>query len=138
MQIRESNRFPQIFGTVFAVFGVVALVGAAVGIYGVMAFTVRQRTHEVGLRIALGSSPRAVLRLMLRQGLIQVVAGLVVGLPLASALGRLLNVALFDVHPVDPPVFLAVAGVLLVVGLVASFIPARWATKVDPMVAMRE
>lgn len=121
----------------FTIFGAAALFLATVGLYGVLAFSVSQRTHEVGLRVALGAAPGDVTRLVMRQGLRQLVTGTVIGLLLAAGLGRLMSFVLYQVEPLDPVVFGGIAVILMVTGMVASYLPARRATRVDPLVAMR-
>ena len=123
--------------TLMSVFAALALVLAAVGLYGVMSYVVTARTREFGVRMALGAPRAAVLRLVVRQGLLTVVAGLAVGLAGAVAATRLLAGLLFGVKPLDPLTFGAVPAVLLVVALVACWLPARRATRVDPMAALR-
>jgi predicted permease len=118
-------------------FGVLALVLAAVGLYGVMAYSVAQRTREIGIRMALGAQRKHVLGLVLKQGAMLVSAGVAVGLAAAFAATRLLASLLFGVSPVDPVAFAATSGLLLVVALLASYIPARRATRVDPLIALR-
>jgi putative ABC transport system permease protein len=122
-----------LFGTLAAV----ALGLTAVGVYGLLAFSVAQRRHEIGTRMALGASRANVLRMVLQQGLLLTAIGLVIGLAAALALGRYLATLLFGVKPNDPLSFAAVAALLLAVGLLASLLPARRATRVDPMVALR-
>jgi ABC-type antimicrobial peptide transport system permease subunit len=136
-RIDQETWIFSIFGTLFMVFGGVALFLAAVGLYGVMAFTVARRTPEVGIRLALGASRGQVLAMVLRQGMGQVGLGLVFGAGLAFLVSRGIATILFDVSPNDPMVFGGIALVLAVTGLIASLIPATRATKADPAHALR-
>ncbi|HKC89525.1 MAG TPA: FtsX-like permease family protein, partial [Blastocatellia bacterium] len=120
-----------------ALFAVVALLLAAVGIYGVLANAVRQRTHEMGVRLALGARPGAVFRLVIGQGMGLAGVGLGIGLGAALALTRYLESLLYEVKPADPLTFGGVALLLMGVALLACWIPARRATRVDPMIALR-
>jgi predicted permease len=130
----EQRRFTLV---IFATFAAVALVLAVMGIYGVMAYAVTQRTQEIGLRMALGATVGKVLSLVLGQGLKLIVAGIVIGLAGSIALTRLLQSLLFGVSATDPLVLLAVALLMAFVGIVACYLPARRASKVDPMISLR-
>ena len=129
--------FIRVFGTMFMIFGFIALFLASVGLYAVMAFSVSRRTREVGIRMALGARGGDVVRMIFRQGLWQLGLGMVAGLGLAAAVAQVMTVILFDVQPRDPAVFGGVVGVLTLAGLLACFLPARRATRVDPLVALR-
>jgi ABC-type antimicrobial peptide transport system permease subunit len=118
-------------------FALVALVLASIGIFGVLNYTVAQRTQEMGLRVALGAQTRDVLQLVLGQGVRLILFGLAVGLVVSFALTRVLAGMLFGVTPTDPVTFVAVSLLLAGVALLACYLPARRATKVDPLVALR-
>jgi len=135
--VDRAGWFYSVFGTVFIVFGAVALFMASVGLYGVLSFAVTRRTSEMGIRMALGAGSRQVVRLVLRQGATQLVVGLVVGLVLAAGVSRVVAILMYQVDPRDPTVFAGVVGVIVGVALLSSFVPARRATAVDPIVAMR-
>ncbi len=130
-----SDRFSTVL---FASFAGLALLLAAIGIYGVMSFAVAQRTHEIGLRIALGAGPHQVLRLVLQEGMLLAFVGLIVGLIGTYFVGRVMKTILYQVNAIDPAAISTVTAVLLLSALLACYIPARRATQVDPMVALRD
>ena len=119
------------------IFASVAILLAAVGIYGVMSYSVNERTHEIGIRIALGAQPSDVLKLVAKMGLQLTCIGVVLGAGLALGLARLISTFLYGVKPSDPITYVAVALALAAVAFLACYIPARRATRVDPMLALR-
>jgi ABC-type antimicrobial peptide transport system permease subunit len=123
----------QLLGT----FACLAFILAAVGIYGVVSYSVTQRTREIGIRIALGAKQSDVLRLVLGEGFRLTMLGVILGLAGAFAATRVLTSLLFEVKPRDPAIFIGLSILFLAVALLASYIPARRATKVDPLVALR-
>jgi ABC-type antimicrobial peptide transport system permease subunit len=135
--MKASTFFFGVFGTLFMIFGFVALFLASIGLYGVMAFSVNRRTQEIGLRMALGANETRVVRLILRQGLWQLGVGVVVGLGLGAGLSRMMRIVLFQVEPWDPTIFAAIVVTLTLAGLLACSVPAKRATQVDPMDSMR-
>jgi putative ABC transport system permease protein len=125
------------FGTLFTIFAGLALFLASLGLYGVMSYSVRQRTQEIGVRMALGAQTTDVLRLVTGQGLRLILLGLVIGFVSAYFLTKLLSGSLHGISAHDPPSFAVVPMILLVVGLAACYLPARSAMKLDPMEALR-
>jgi len=123
--------------TLVGVFALAALVLAMVGVFGVLAYSVAQRTREIGVRVALGATPGGILKMVLGQGLITVAIGLVVGLAGSLLLTRTMRSMLFEISPNDPLTMVGIALLLLLIAMLASYIPARRATRVDPMIALR-
>jgi putative ABC transport system permease protein len=135
--LAKARFFPNLFGTLFGIFGVSALLLASVGIYGVISFSVAQRKQEIGIRMALGARKGTVLSLILGRGMVQLAIGLVCGLLLAWPAARFLAAVLVGIDPHDPLTFGAVAAVLTLVAFLACWIPAQRAAKTDPLVAIR-
>ncbi len=135
--VSKSMVQPRFLALLLATFSGIALFLAAIGIYGVMAYSVAQRTQEIGVRMALGARPLHVLRLVLGQSLGMLLIGIVIGLTGAFALTRLMRTLLFEVTATDPLTYASVIGLLAVVALLACYIPARRAAKVDPLIALR-
>jgi len=133
----QSLTLRRVSSILLASFAVLALILAAVGLYGVMAYAVVQRTQEIGIRLALGAKQNSVLRLMLSQGIRLVLAGEIVGLIAALGLTQAIKGLLYGVSSSDPIAFVMAFGLLTLVAIAASYIPARRAAKVDPMVALR-
>ena len=124
-------------GRVFLVFGLLALLLAVVGLYGVKSYIVSQRTREIGIRMALGARPRDVRSMMLKEGAGLAAAGIALGLPLAALLGVALSSMLYNVKPLDPVVFTVAPALLASAALFATWLPARRATRVTPLTALR-
>jgi len=135
--VAESIWQPRLYATLFAFFGGGALVLALIGIYGVMAFLVQTRTHEIGVRMALGATARDVFRLIVGRGMKLTVIGVVIGVAGAIAVTRLMHSLLFNTSATDPLTFILIAVLLSVAAFLACYIPARRAAKVDPLVALR-
>jgi len=128
---------PRLNALLLSAFAFAAVLLAAIGLYGIMASAVSQQTRELGVRLALGATPDRLRAMILRQALTVAAAGALAGLLAALAGSRLLTTMLFEVSPTDPVALLGACGLLLAVALVAAYVPARRATKVDPMVALR-
>jgi predicted permease len=135
--IQALNRDDQMIAALIGVFGVLALVLAAVGLYGVISYMVSQREREIGVRVALGASASDVLKLVVRQGLLLTLTGVIIGLAVALALARIIAHWLYGVSATELGIFATAATLLVAVALIASYYPARKATKVDPMVVLR-
>jgi ABC-type antimicrobial peptide transport system permease subunit len=135
--VRTAYFLPHLAATLFGTFGLIGLVLATVGLYGVMSNAVSRRTREIGLRMALGAQPGTVERLVLRQGLVLTLVAIAMGWPAAWMLARLAASSLYGIHPHDAITFALVPPFLLIVALTATWIPARRAASVDPMEALR-
>ncbi len=137
------NQSTSIAGPRFGIFvlgslSVLAAVLAVLGVYGVLAYTVEQRVHEIGIRMALGAGTRNVVRTVMRRGMLMAGLGMGIGLAIAIALSRVMDSALFEVSATDPTTLVAVGLLVAGAAMVASYIPARRATRVDPVEALRE
>jgi putative ABC transport system permease protein len=135
--IRRSVAAPRFHLTLLALLSGSALVLATIGIYGLLAFSVASRTREIGVRSALGASQTLIARMVLREGLALVVAGVAIGLAVAFVATRSLEALLFEIEPGDPLTFAAIAALLLAVALLACYLPARRAARIDPLTALR-
>jgi len=140
--LRETTRaaaiFPVMASTFAGIFAIIALVLAATGIYGVISYRTQLRTHEIGVRVALGASRTDVLRLILMQGIQLTIAGIALGLALALGLTRFIAGMLYGISPTDPFTVAEVAGLLAVISILACFLPARRAMRINPVSAIRE
>jgi ABC-type antimicrobial peptide transport system permease subunit len=135
--VSRSTAQSDFYMTLLTIFAAVALLLAAIGVYGLMAYSVQQRTQEIGVRMALGANPRQVRRMVVFQGMKLALVGVILGVASALALARLLSSLLFGVKPWDPAAIIIVAFLLSAVTLLATYLPARRASRVDPMVALR-
>jgi ABC-type antimicrobial peptide transport system permease subunit len=137
-EMMKQQMWPyRVFGSLFAIFAAIALVMSAVGLYAVMAYSVTQRTPELGVRMALGASGPKVIWLIFKRGLWQMGLGLALGLAAAFGVSRVLSSLLVDITPTDPVTFMVITLILALVAIAACLIPARRATRVDPLVALR-
>ncbi len=136
-QIDATTSSERLFATLTAVFGVLALMLASIGIYGIMAHNVSRRTSEIGIRIALGAQRFNVLLMVLREASWLAIVGVVLGASAAAWLARYVESMLFGVQPVDPLTIIAAIGLMLLVALIAAWLPARRASRLDAMVALR-
>jgi putative ABC transport system permease protein len=135
--VSNSMVRPRLYAVLLGGFAAVAAALAAVGIFGVMAYSVTQRTKEIGIRMALGAQWAQVMRLVMGQSLVLIGVGIVLGVAGAAAVTRYLEGMLFGLTPLDPSTFIVVSLFFAVIALVASYVPARRATKVDPLVSLR-
>jgi putative ABC transport system permease protein len=135
--IGKSVAQPRVYALLLGIFAGLALILASIGIYGVMSYSVTQRTHDIGIRMALGARPLDVLKMVIRQGMILGIAGIIIGLIVSFAVTRVLANQLYGLTATDPVTFTAISLLLMFVVLIACYIPALRATKVDPMIAVR-
>ncbi|HVB08558.1 MAG TPA: ABC transporter permease [Candidatus Acidoferrales bacterium] len=133
----EALAFQRLFARLTTVFGLLALLLAMIGLYGTMAYSVTRKTHEIGIRMALGAKPADVLAVTVRQGITLTLIGVAIGVVAALGVTRLVSSMIYGITPYDPVTFVAVAAILVVVALLACYIPARRAMRVDPMIALR-
>jgi ABC-type antimicrobial peptide transport system permease subunit len=136
-QLDSSLAGERLMGFLSSLFGALATILAMIGLYGVTAYSVARRIHEIGIRMALGAQSRDVLDLVLREGMILAGVGIGIGLAIAWGLTRVLRSLLFGITPTDTVTFVCAALLLITVALLASYIPARRATRIDPMEALR-
>ena len=136
-QLSNAVGTPRLAAALLLVFGVIALLLAAVGIYGVISFSVSRRTREIGVRMALGAGGAEVLRMVVGQAVVLAAIGVSVGIGGALALTRVVQGMLFGVNPMDPAAYVAVSALLIAIAALAAFIPARRAARVSPSVALR-
>jgi ABC-type antimicrobial peptide transport system permease subunit len=137
-RIDEAISRPRFNAALVGGFAAAALLVAALGVYGMLSYSVSSRLHEIGVRLALGAAPRRIVRFVLGEGLRLGIAGIAVGLAAALAAGRLMRTVIVDVTPWDPRILAAVTVVMLAVACLAAFLPARRASAVDPIVVLRQ
>jgi putative ABC transport system permease protein len=135
--VSHSVAYQRFSTTLLSVFAAIALLLAAVGIYGVMAYSVQQRTQEIGIRMTLGATPENVQRMVVRQGMVLAAIGVMLGIAGGLALTRVMRSLLFGVKPWDPLMFALTAVLLAIVALLACYVPARRASRVNPLIALR-
>jgi ABC-type antimicrobial peptide transport system permease subunit len=135
-QVEMRFQQEKFFAQAYTLFGIVALLLAAIGLFGLMSYNVARRTNEIGIRMALGAQRQDVLRLVMRESMLLVIIGVGAGVVLALYAGRFVATLLYDVPPTDAPAMALAVLVMLVVSAVAGYIPARRASRVDPMVAL--
>ena len=136
-KIADDLAYRRFLAMVLGAFAALAVTLAGLGLYGVLTFLVARRTREIGIRIAVGARPQTVLTQVVREGMILIVLGLLIGVPVALASSRFLDALLFEVEPTDPVTAVLVSLGLLVVGFIACLVPGRRATKTDPLDALR-
>ena len=136
-ETREALAQERLFARLTSVFGLLALLLAMIGLYGTMAYAVTRKTHEIGIRMALGAKPVDVLGMVIRQGITLALMGVAIGTVAALGVTRLVTSMIYGVTPYDPATFVAVAILLVLVAAIACYIPARRAMRVDPMIALR-
>jgi len=136
--IEGQNVYYRVIGEGFSILAISALFIASIGLYGIMSSSVNRRRKEIGVRVAMGAQPKNVLGMLMKQGLFQLGLGITLGVTLAVSFAGMLEVTLFEVKPWDPLVFGTIASVLFIAGAVACIIPARRATRVDPVAVLRE
>ena len=136
-QVEETHYIERLFARLSAAFAALATLLAAIGLYGVVAFSVARRTREIGVRIALGAQRGSIFQLVLREALVLAAVGVLLGAPLALAVGKLIETQLYGVPPMDPAVSIAAAAILFAASALAGYLPARRATRISPVIALR-